>query len=63
MTKQQLQDQLLRLQLKWKGKVPDKSSPLYWEFRCDRCIGIGLRTQIDHLPEENLQTAAELIFG
>jgi len=64
MSKSELETQLNNLRQRWIGKVPKSNSdPQWWAFKCDSVIATRLKTQIANLPEINLQTAAELIFG
>lgn len=52
MNKQQLQQKLLQLQLKWKGKVPKSNhSKDYWKYKCDRCIAIGIKAKLERIEK------------
>jgi len=50
MNKEETQKQLDMLINRWKGKVPKPLDKEWWKFKCDRCLAIRLRNQIEH-PE------------
>lgn len=47
MTKQDLENKLNQLREKWRGKVPKTNDPLWWKFRCDKSIAIGIKARLD----------------
>lgn len=64
MTKQNIEGQLETLRSKWRGKVPRGSADhQWWAYKVDCLKGTRLHFLLDHLPEVNLQTAAEMIFN
>lgn len=46
MTKQELQNQLNSLRLKWKVFPKSYLEPNWWKFKCDKCLAEQLKEQI-----------------
>lgn len=51
MTKEQLEKELEILINRWRGKVPKENAVDWWKFRCDRCLAIRYRSQLEHYDD------------
>lgn len=63
MTKEELESKLVQLRAKWTGKVPKNSTDKnWWAFKCDQCLAIRFKSQIDKL-NRGLESKAEAIIS
>jgi hypothetical protein len=56
--KQEIERKLIKLIEKWKDKIPATGSKHYWSYRCDKCLAIRLKYQLEQIklgkvPEEH----------
>jgi hypothetical protein len=62
MNKIELQKNIDNLINKWKGKKPKDNSLDYWKYKCDRCLYIRYKNQLDNFENlgEELNQVEEL---
>ena len=55
MEKQDLENKLNSLRLKWKGDYPKSDlEPNWWKFKCDKCLALSLIEQIKKIESGEL---------
>jgi len=52
MLKQELENQLQSLRLKWKIYPKSSIEPNWFKFKCDKCLALGLIEQIKKIDGE-----------
>ena len=63
MNKQVLEQKLNNLRQKWVNKIPSKNDKNWWAFKCDWCLAIRYKHQLEIFENEPLREETEKIIN